>query len=158
MSKPLIIFTVFAILVTIAAVATSAYYPNFIAEEKNEFLTEFIRSYFLPFLGIVVTITLTSVTSLHLEVNRLEDRRAQSFPQTKRSIRRSGFSLIISLLVGLVIVVSELFIGRYPTWSSLLFVWAVLVILFDICVLWDLTKAILTIPSSLESGDSDRAS
>lgn len=150
MSKPLIVFIAFAISATIAAIAISAHYPNFIAEEKDKFLTEFVRSYFLPFLGFVVTITLTSVTSLHLEVNRLEDRKGQSFPKTKRSICLSGFSLIISLFIGLAIVISELFIGHDdPICSSLLFVWAVLVILFDICVLWDLTKAIFTIPSNL---------
>ena len=157
MNKGLLIRGGFAILFVSLTAACIAY-PNLAVNEKTRLLTEFVGSYFLPFLGIVVTVTLSSVTKLHLEVNRLEYQKKRHFPQTKKSIRRSGYSLVISLFIGFLLVIAAPFIDHDPMWLSLLSVWAMLIILFNILILWDLTKAILTIPSNLEAGDTNHVS
>lgn len=132
----------------VALVVTSVYAPDILSDKGNGFLAGFVNHELLAFLGVVVTITLASAANLHLELNKLEDQVGRQFPKTRRSIRLSAYSLIALLFVGFVIVLIKPFMNHNEILSSLLNSAAVIIIIFDIFILIDLTTAILSIPST----------
>ena len=49
------------------------YNPSYLSD-KNEFMHHFVNHELLALLGIIMTITLASAASLHLEFNKIEER------------------------------------------------------------------------------------
>lgn len=125
--------------------------PDWLGDESNGFLAGFVNHELLAFLGVVVTITLASAANLHLELNKLEDAVGRKFPLTRRSIRLSSYSLIVLLAIGFAIVATKPLVSENQTlaaaWNSA----AIVLIVFNIFVLVDLTRAILAVPSETEA-------
>lgn len=123
--------------------------------DYNAFLKNFVNHELLAFLGVVVTITLASATNLHLELNKLEEAAGKrKFPKTRASIRRSSVSMITMLVIAVVVTVAKPLV-IVPDWhqqqiaSSFFNGAALLIVLFNILVLVDLTHAALGLGPNL---------
>jgi hypothetical protein len=136
---------ILAISIVLVGICASLY-PDALSDRGNRFLSGFVNHELLSFLGVVVTITLASVANLHLELNKLESASGKRFPKTRKSIRLSAYSLIGGLVFGFLIVATKPLIGDgvyvLAIWNSA----AIIVIIFNILVLVDLTQATLSLP------------
>lgn len=125
--------------------------PWALSDEKNVFLKNFVNHEMLSFLGVVVTITLASAASLHLELNKLEERvGSRIFVVTRRRIHTSAYSLIWALVAAVGLVTVKPLLGQTDTTTSLANGAAVLIILFNVLVLADITKLTFSLEPNLE--------
>lgn len=138
------------VLLSVGLGALSFFNPCLLGDEGNGFLKNFVNHEFLAFLGVVVTITLASAASLHMELNRLEDAADKEFPETRGAVRVSAYSLIVLLTAGFCIVLTKPFIEGSEMMTSLWNSSAIIVVVFNIFVLADLTMTVLAIPSIRE--------
>eukprot|EP00456_Euglypha_rotunda_P015151 TRINITY_DN14842_c0_g1_i7.p2 TRINITY_DN14842_c0_g1~~TRINITY_DN14842_c0_g1_i7.p2 ORF type:complete len:156 (-),score=17.12 TRINITY_DN14842_c0_g1_i7:170-637(-) len=114
--------------------------------DKNEFLKEFLRTGFLSFMGIFVTITLASAASIHLEFNKIEDAAKREFLAGARgAVKRSAFSLVWMLLLGVVISASKAHLPQTDVATALVNGLALLIVLFSLLVLVDITSLAFSI-------------
>jgi hypothetical protein len=134
----------------VLAIAT----PWVFDDKTNTFLRGFVNHELLNFLGIIVTITLASAANLHLELNKNEERAGRrGFVETRLRLRRSVGSLIAMLLFAVVLVVAKPLIAlAYPTESiavALPNAIAVLIVIFNVLVLIDLTYTIFKLSADV---------
>lgn len=112
-----------------------------VLSDSNSFLKGFVNHELLAFLGVVVTITLASATSLHFELNKLESvAQKRFFSGTRSRVQTSAYSLIGMLLVALFIVVAKPWVGPSDVAISFVNGAALLIVIFNIFVLVDLTR------------------
>lgn len=135
-------------LIALAAVllATSICRPYYLSDTGNSFFKGFVTSEMLSFLGVVVTITLASAANLHLELNKLEERTAEHFSEARDAIRHSAYALLgLFALAFVAVMVKPAVAGNVgsATVNSL----AILIVLFSLAVLADLTMAVFRIPA-----------
>lgn len=131
-----------------ALVFVSLWYPGWLNDSGNSFLKNFVGFELLSFLGVVVTITLASASNLHLELNKLEARTQKHFPKTRNSIRLSSYSLIGLLIIGFILAVTKPIVAGNDTCEALWNSSAIVIIVFNVFVLTDITRTTLAIPSS----------
>lgn len=141
----IILIALMATLLTISLV-----HPSFL-NDQNALLAKFVNDQLLSILGFIVAVTLASAASVHFELNKLEDDAGTSFTRTRRSLRRSSYSLIILFaFAGLIIVIKPLLPSpRYgdAVANSI----AIGIVYFNLSVLLDLTRTVFKIPSSTEA-------
>lgn len=121
--------------------------------DQNLFLKGFINHELLAFLGVLVTITLASAAQLHLALNRIEEKaKKRAFTSTRQAVKKSAYWLLWALVLGLVlVVVKPIIIGAgYQRAEALLNGFALLVILFSVLILSDLTSAAFSIEPQIE--------
>lgn len=112
-----------------------------VLSDQNGFLKDFVGSEMLGFLGVVVTITLASTATLHFELNRLETvAQKRGFPKTRLALRRSAMWLIGMLFIAVALSVAKPWIGSSNIATSMANGGALLIVLFNILVLIDLTQ------------------
>jgi hypothetical protein len=115
--------------------------PWALGDNKNLFLKNFVNHEMLSFLGVVVTITLASSASLHIELNKLEESAgSRIFLKTRRRIHLSAYALIWALVVAVCLVTVKPMLGDTDTATSFANGAAMIIILFNILVLADITK------------------
>jgi uncharacterized membrane protein YidH (DUF202 family) len=102
----------------------------------------------LGLLGVIVTITLASAGNLHLELNKLQDRTKLPFTRTRTAVRLSAYSLIVIFAVAGVLVVVKPMLGTDMRATAACNAVAVVLIVFSLFVLVDLTRTIFAIPAS----------
>ena len=127
-----------------------------VMSDGNGFLRGFVNHELLAFLGVVVTITLASATNLHLELNKLEQEKGKrGFPQTRASIKRSAVALITMLVIAVVLTVAKPLVmlpdpHQLQIAQSLFNGAALLIVLFNVLVLIDLTQSAFLIGPNLK--------
>lgn len=121
-------------------------HPNLL-NDNNGFLESFVNHELLATLGFIVAVTLASAASLHLELNRLEDETGVAFSRTRSSIRKCAYSLLALLVGAVVLVVTKpiLWGGYYE--SAFANSAAILIIVFNLFVLYALTRTVFAIPT-----------
>lgn len=91
-------------------------------------------------MGVLVTITLASAASIHIELNRYDEALgASGFERTRTDIRHSAFALILSLGLALLTVVLKPLAPAEIHWQSAVNGFALLTIEFSILIVTDLT-------------------
>lgn len=117
-----------------------------VLSDKNAFLKSFVDHAFLSLLGVILAITLASAGNLHLEFNRLESKVRKSFlSSTRASVKRSSYSLIILFLVGFIVMIIKPLVPQVEIAMALINGLAVLVVIFNVLVLIDLTSLVFKI-------------
>jgi hypothetical protein len=110
--------------------------------DSNRFMKSFLEQSFIEFMGVVVTITLASSANLFIELNKLEDRvKTRAFPKTKRHVKHSAFALIGALVVSVALSVIKPIVDCGERSQAIVNGFAVLVVLFSVLILIDLTVA-----------------
>lgn len=123
----------------------------YLLNDRNSFLKEFISEQLLATLGIILTVTLASAASLHLELNKLEDQTNKKFTRTRRSVRRSAYSLLALFAAAtLLVIVKPLLPSPPPYNAAVANTFAILILYFNLSVLYDLTRTVFAIPSISE--------
>lgn len=124
--------------------------PWALSDEKNIFLKNFVNHEMLGFLGVVVTITLASASSLHLELNKLEETvGSRVFRKTRARIHTSAYALIWALVLAIALVTAKPLFGDTNTATCVVNGAAVLIILFNVLVLADITKLTFSLEPNL---------
>lgn len=114
--------------------------------DNNGFLADFVNHELLNFLGVIVAITLASTANLHLEFNKIEDSAGRAFLyNTRRAVRNSAYSLLFLLGLAVVVVIAKPFAVGSQVATSFANGLALLIVLFNILVLVDITRLVFRI-------------
>lgn len=144
MSKVIAWTTLIAL--TAVLISASICAPYYLSDEGNPFFKGFVTWELLSFLGVVVTITLASAANLHLELNKLEERSNESFGEARVAVRNCAYSLLLLFAVAFVLVMVKPTLNG-PHWNAGANSLAILIVLFNLAVLADLTMAVFRIPA-----------
>lgn len=118
--------------------------------DHNKFLKEFVGSDMLSLLGVVVTITLASIANVHFELNKIEEANKKTgFRKSRAELKQSANWLIASLPMSLALVVVKPWVCGNEVYESLANSFALLIVLFDILMLIDVTKMAFIITPNL---------
>lgn len=131
------------ILICFAALmlALSACYPSAISD-KNDFLHHFVNQELLALLGIIITITLASAASLHLEFNKIEERhQKRALTGTRAKVKQAANCLIILFLVSVALVVCKPLLAETEHIQAVFNGAALFILLWNILLLTELTLA-----------------
>lgn len=123
-----------------------------VLSDQNKLLSSFISSGgFLSFLGVIVTITLASAANLHLELNKMEEKiQKRVFSKTRSSVKKSAFWLIGMLLLSVLIATTKSLVCDTETAQSIFNGACLLIVLFNILVLIDLTQTAFALEPSIK--------
>ncbi len=118
-----------------------------VLSDKNSFLRDFVNHEFLNLLGVIVAITLASAANLHLQFNQIEDAAKKIILiKTRMAVRRSASWLIGLFSLGLLLVLIKPLLPLSDISMSLANGLAILIVIFNILVLTDLTQLAFSIP------------
>ena len=131
------------VLLTVSACA-----PYLLSDQGNKFLAGFVNQELLSLLGVIVTITLASAGNLHLELNKIQDRTKIPFTRTRTAIKLSAYSLIAIFIVAGALVVIKPMLGTDMRATAACNALAIVLIVFSLFVLVDLTRTVFAIPAS----------
>jgi hypothetical protein len=120
--------------------------PNLL-NDKNSFLKAFVGENLLATLGFIMTVTLASAASLHLELNKIEDQTTKQFTRTRLSVRKSAYSLMVMFGAAVVLVILKPLLPTPPYNAAVANSIAILILYFNLSVLYDLTRTVFAIPS-----------
>jgi hypothetical protein len=110
--------------------------------DSNEYLKTFLQHDFLEFMGVIVTITLASSATLFIELNKLEEKIGRrTFSSTKLQVKHSAFSLIGALVATVIITITKPIVINGERYEVAVNGLAILVVLFSVLILIDLTVA-----------------
>lgn len=128
--------------------------------DSNEFLAAFVNHELLATLGFIAAVTLASAASMHFELNKLEDATGKPFLRTRKSLKRSAYSLIVLFAVAVLIVIVKPLLPTPPYNRAVANSFAIVIIYFYLSVLLDLTQTVFKIPSAkaIQKMDSDKLS
>lgn len=115
--------------------------------DKNTFLKNFVNNELLNVLGVFVAITLASTANLHLEFNNIEYAVRKTFlTKTRAAVKSSALSMIVLFALALmVVVVKPLIDSSSDIAISFMNGLALLIVLFNLSVLTDLTLLVFKI-------------
>lgn len=144
MSKTLAWITLIALIAVLATASICA--PYYLSDDGNSFFKGFVTWELLSFLGVLVTITLASAANLHLELNKLEERSGEAFTEARSAVRNCAYSLLVLFAAALVLVmVKPTVAGQH--WNAGINSAVIVILIFNIAVLADLTMAVFRIPA-----------
>lgn len=134
-------------LLTLTAILGSASFcaPYHLSDAGNLFFRNFVNHELLSVLGVIVTITLASAANLHLEINKLQEATGDEFAEARSAIRLCSYSLIAVFVVAAVLVMVKPAVGDDQTATALINSGVVLLLVFSVGVLSDLTGAVFAI-------------
>jgi hypothetical protein len=136
------------ILAAIAAtlILTSFTQPSWLNDD-NRFLANFVNHELLATLGFIVAITLASSANLHLELNKIEDETGNGFIRTRASIQKSAYALLVLIGIAAALVVVKPLLPGEPEWAAFANSVAILILYFNLSVLYALTRTVFGIPT-----------
>lgn len=95
-----------------------------------------------------MAVTLASAASVHFELNRLEEETGKAFLRTRKSLRKSAYSLIVLFAAAMVLVTVKPLVPEVPYNAAVANSLAIAIIYFNLSVLLDLTRSVFKIPSA----------
>lgn len=132
-------------------VAVLAAYNPAVISDKNDFLHHFVNQELLGLLGIIMTITLASIASLHLEFNKIEERyQRRGLTRSRQGIMQNAFCLIGLFFVSVVIVVAKPVTHGGDAGEALFNGAALLVLLWNILILIEITETAFAIKPHID--------
>lgn len=122
-----------------------AYSPEWIGD-SNGFLRDFINHEFLNILGVILAITLASLSQLHLSLGKLKPALGDDgLSQIKGEIRSSAVWLILGFIFGIVAVAIKPLVVWGEAGAASINVFCMLILFFYILVLSDITLSVFDI-------------
>lgn len=127
------------------SVCLVAYRPEWVGDQ-NEFLREFINHEFLNILGLILAITLASLSQLHLSLGKLVGSLGQEgLSEIRSEIRSSAVWLILGFILGLVAVALKPLIVFGEAGGATVNAFCMFILLFYILILTDITLSVFDI-------------
>jgi hypothetical protein len=127
-------------------------YPSLL-NDNNKFLSSFVNHEFLAVPGIVVTISLASAANIHIELNRIEEKISKIiFQRVRYRLKLSAYSLLFILFSAMTLVCTKGAVQEESSWIPFLNSIAIILFIFCMLVLIDLTQAAFSLPSILSKG------
>lgn len=127
--------------------ATISWYKTCWLSDQNKFLANFVNHELLAVLGVIVTITLASAASLHLELNRLEDDHDEGFEEARSATKLYAYLLIWLFLFAIALVIVKPIAAITPLFEAIFNSVAIFIIVLNVMALMDLTSAVFEIPA-----------
>ncbi len=141
---------------SIAVYFTVSVSAPWVFSDNNTFLREFVNHEFMNLLGVIVAITLASAANLHLQFNQIEDSVKRTILiKTRIAIKRSAFWLIGLFSLGFLLVMIKPLLPTNEISMSLVNGAAILIVIFNILVLTDLTQLAFNIPPIFKMLDDE---
>lgn len=137
----------YGILVLYSAVAACiiAARPHWLSD-ANPFLKDFVGNDLLSLLGVILAITLASIASMHLEFNKIEERRKKrGLSASRQNIKKAAYWLIGLFVAGLTLVAVKPLASFSATAEAGLNAAALLIVLWHVLILVTLTQMIFAI-------------
>jgi hypothetical protein len=101
----------------------------------------FVNQELLALLGIIMTITLASAASLHLEFNKIEERHnKRGLVETRRGVKQGAMCLIVLFTVSVFLVVIKPLVHDSEIIQALFNGSAVFILLWNVLILLELTQ------------------
>ena len=117
-----------------------------VLNDTNTFLRDFVNHELLNVLGVIMAITLASAANLHLEFNKIEDAAKKTILSgTRAKVKTSSFFMIYLFILAVVVVVVKPHFTVSEVTTSFFNGLALLIVIFNILVLVDLTKLVFSI-------------
>lgn len=135
--------SVLAILISVVSCAK----PEWLSD-SNSFLKGFVNQEMLSVLGVIVTITLASSANLHLELNRIEDKTGEHFPEARYANKAYAYLLIFLFFCALLLASTKPIIATNEKLQAAFNGAAIWMIILNILALLDLTSAVFAIPAN----------
>lgn len=134
------------LLVSLGVVLSVSAAAPYALSDANTFLKGFVTHEFLGVLFVLVSITLASISQLHLTFNRMEREAGRRFLiRTRRGVHQAAYFLIALLVAGIVIVVAKPMVALAPWSEALLNGFALIILLWNILLLVSITQAVFAI-------------
>lgn len=123
----------------------SLIYPYSLSD-RNSFLQKFVGGNFLSVLGFMISLSMGSAINTNFKINEYEEKSGSTLNATRKAIKLSGVSLIVSFLFAVALaVVKPIFQGVEMTEAR--FNSAAIVLMYiDIAIMYDLFLTSMAIP------------
>lgn len=120
-------------------------HPYLIGAE-NKFLNSFIDQQLLSILGVIVTITLASAASLHLQLNEMQYHTGEKFHEARQSNKRYVYLLITLFASAFILILLKSLNFWTDVGFSTLNALCILIFVLNLMALLDLSIAIFALP------------
>ena len=123
--------------------------------DGNSFLRDFVNHEYLNVLGVILAITLASLSQAHLSLNRIEEqRRKEAFRETRGEIKEAAYWLIFLFVLGFLVVVAKPLICVSETSAAVANAIAILILAMYVLILVDITMAVFDIKAEMKDDDA----
>ena len=140
-----------SLIAAFAVVLICAIYNPAYLSDKNTFMHHFVNHELLALLGIIMTITLASAASLHLEFNKIEEKfQKRGLTSTRRAVMQGAYGLIFGFLLAVVIVVFKPLLPHSEGAEAVANGLALIILLFNVLILLDLTQLAFAIKPEID--------
>lgn len=130
-----------SLIAALAVVLVCAIYNPSYLSDQNTFMHHFVNHELLALLGIIMTITLASAASLHLEFNKIEERyQRRGLTKTRRGVVQGAYALIALFLLAVALVVFKPLFPHSESAEALINGVAVIVLIFNVLILLEMTQ------------------
>lgn len=137
------------------AICLIAYRPDWLGDE-NTFLKNFVNHEYLNILGVILAITLASLSQLHLSLGKLKGQvGSDGLDDIRREIKSSAIWLIMGFIFGLIAVIIKPLIVLGVSGAALVNAFCLLILLFYILVLSDITLSVFDIDFNSDGTGSE---
>lgn len=138
----------------VTAISLTAFRPDWLGD-SNKFLSEFINHNYINVLGVLLAITVASLSQIHLSLTKIEERRNKIiFNEARLEIVSAVKFLIIGFISGFVLVILKPLIVFGEAGASLVNSAALFILLFYLFILADITFAVFDIGADIEDDSS----
>lgn len=124
---------------------------------SNTFLENFVNHEYINTLGVILAITLASLSQVHLSLNRIEERRKGrvSLSSARNEIKSSAAWMIVLFVAGVLLVVAKPIVGAGERGEGFFNGCALLVLGLNVLILLDVTLAVFDIKPEIGDDDAD---
>jgi|SRR5450631_3900753 hypothetical protein len=126
------------------------YNPSYLSDQ-NTFMHHFVNHELLALLGIIMTITLASAASLHLEFNKIEEKfQKHGLTNTRRGVMQGAYGLIFGFLLAMALVVFKPLLPHSEGAEAVVNGLALIILLFNVLILLELTQLAFAIKPNID--------
>lgn len=136
-------------------VALIAATPTWLGD-SNSFLKNFVNHEYINTLGVILAITLASLSQIHLSLNRIEEKRQKIFLDSARSeIKSNATWLLVLFVIGVLLVVAKPIVGGPNRASGFFNGCCILILGLNVMIFWDVTRSVFTIKPELDDKNAE---
>lgn len=142
-------------ILTVAAALTIAFatFATHVLSDENKALSSFVEHELIATMGVILAITLASITQLHLTFNKIEEdyKKKGALSKTRAGVRSAAYGLIALFFGASFLALGKTSIAGSDHFLHALFNGASLVLLlWTLLILIAITETIFAIPPKID--------